>query len=196
MMCVFFLTNSNFVLLNPCRKAEEKAKQAKEVEEKTELEQLRILGYDETKLAPWQRQIILKKGDTAKQWPGLPSFTSAHGVFPIISPPATPKAFTDCFSLPDVCLCPQRGRAPVFVAQRPATEPMQASLLSPVESLMETNFSIAPACTDCPHLRPFLWTVCVYVCVCPSFRPVCFPAKSMCFAFSYNRWVTNKGVIC
>lgn len=66
-VCVFFLRNSTFVLLNPCRKAEEKAKQAKEVEEKTELEQLRILGYDETKLAPWQRQIILKKGDTAKQ---------------------------------------------------------------------------------------------------------------------------------
>ncbi|XP_077370685.1 espin-like isoform X2 [Festucalex cinctus] len=49
------------------RKAEEEAKQAKEVEEKTELERLRILGYDETKLAPWQRQIILKKGDIAKQ---------------------------------------------------------------------------------------------------------------------------------
>ncbi|XP_057680470.1 espin isoform X3 [Corythoichthys intestinalis] len=49
------------------RKAEEEAKQAKEVEEKTEQERLRILGYDETKLAPWQRQIILKKGDIAKQ---------------------------------------------------------------------------------------------------------------------------------
>lgn len=50
------------------RKAEQKAKEAKEIEEKTELEQLRTLGYDETKLAPWQRQIILKKGDIAKQW--------------------------------------------------------------------------------------------------------------------------------
>lgn len=49
------------------RKAEEQAKQAKEKEEKTELERLRTLGYDETKLAPWQRQIILKKGDIAKQ---------------------------------------------------------------------------------------------------------------------------------
>ncbi|XP_077460515.1 espin isoform X2 [Stigmatopora argus] len=49
------------------RKAEAEAKQAKEVEEKTEQERLRILGYDESKLAPWQRQIILKKGDTAKQ---------------------------------------------------------------------------------------------------------------------------------
>uniref|UniRef100_A0A672G2K6 Espin n=1 Tax=Salarias fasciatus TaxID=181472 RepID=A0A672G2K6_SALFA len=49
------------------RKAEEQAKQAKEIEEKTELERLRTLGYDETKLAPWQRQIILKKGDVAKQ---------------------------------------------------------------------------------------------------------------------------------
>lgn len=39
----------------------------KENEEKLELERLRTLGYDETKLAPWQRQIILKKGDIAKQ---------------------------------------------------------------------------------------------------------------------------------
>uniref|UniRef100_A0A3Q3WTZ0 WH2 domain-containing protein n=1 Tax=Mola mola TaxID=94237 RepID=A0A3Q3WTZ0_MOLML len=49
------------------RKAEQQAKQAKEIEEKTELERLRTLGYDETKLAPWQRQIILKKGDIAKE---------------------------------------------------------------------------------------------------------------------------------
>lgn len=49
------------------RKAEQKAKEAKEIEEKTELERLRTMGYDETKLAPWQRQIILKKGDIAKQ---------------------------------------------------------------------------------------------------------------------------------
>lgn len=48
------------------RKAEEQAKQAKEMEEKSEMERLRTLGYDETKLAPWQRQIILKKGDLAK----------------------------------------------------------------------------------------------------------------------------------
>ncbi|KAJ0064536.1 hypothetical protein NL108_009497 [Boleophthalmus pectinirostris] len=48
------------------RKAEEQAKQAKEMEEKSELERIRTLGYDETKLAPWQRQIILKKGDIAK----------------------------------------------------------------------------------------------------------------------------------
>lgn len=48
------------------RKAEEQAKHAKELEEKSELERLRTLGYDETKLAPWQRQIILKKGDLAK----------------------------------------------------------------------------------------------------------------------------------
>uniref|UniRef100_A0A8C6UAA0 Espin n=1 Tax=Neogobius melanostomus TaxID=47308 RepID=A0A8C6UAA0_9GOBI len=48
------------------RKVEEQAKQAKELEEKSELERLRTLGYDETKLAPWQRQIILKKGDLAK----------------------------------------------------------------------------------------------------------------------------------
>lgn len=55
-----------------CRKAEEQAKQAKEIEEKTELERLRTLGYDETKLAPWQRQIILKKGEMAKDWTGPP----------------------------------------------------------------------------------------------------------------------------
>uniref|UniRef100_A0A3B4B0P9 WH2 domain-containing protein n=1 Tax=Periophthalmus magnuspinnatus TaxID=409849 RepID=A0A3B4B0P9_9GOBI len=48
------------------RKEEEQAKQAKEMEEKSELERIRTLGYDETKLAPWQRQIILKKGDIAK----------------------------------------------------------------------------------------------------------------------------------
>ncbi|XP_046896988.1 espin [Hypomesus transpacificus] len=49
------------------RKEHEQAKMAKESEEKTELERIRTLGYDETKLAPWQRQIILKKGDIAKQ---------------------------------------------------------------------------------------------------------------------------------
>lgn len=48
------------------RKAEEEARQAKEMEERTELERIRGLGYDETKLAPWQRQLILKKGDIAK----------------------------------------------------------------------------------------------------------------------------------
>lgn len=39
----------------------------KEKEEKLELERLRTLGYDETKLAPWQRQVILRKGDISKQ---------------------------------------------------------------------------------------------------------------------------------
>ncbi|CAL8252148.1 unnamed protein product [Arctogadus glacialis] len=48
------------------KKEEQEAKQAKETEEKTEQERLRTLGYDETKLAPWQRQIILKKGDLTK----------------------------------------------------------------------------------------------------------------------------------
>lgn len=48
------------------RKEEEQAKKAKEIEEKTELERIRNLGYDETKLAPWQRQLILKKGDIPK----------------------------------------------------------------------------------------------------------------------------------
>ncbi|CDQ70656.1 unnamed protein product [Oncorhynchus mykiss] len=48
------------------KKEEERAKKEKESEEKTEQERLRTLGYDESKLAPWQRQIILKKGDIAK----------------------------------------------------------------------------------------------------------------------------------
>lgn len=49
------------------RKDEERRRMEKENEEKSELERLRTLGYDETKLAPWQRQIILKKGDITKQ---------------------------------------------------------------------------------------------------------------------------------
>ncbi|XP_029103815.1 espin-like isoform X3 [Scleropages formosus] len=49
------------------RKEEEQERVRKENEEKSELERLRTLGYDETKLAPWQRQIILKKGDAAKK---------------------------------------------------------------------------------------------------------------------------------
>lgn len=53
--------------LCPGRKEEARLKTEKENEEKLELERLRTLGYDETKLAPWQRQIILKKGDIAKQ---------------------------------------------------------------------------------------------------------------------------------
>ena len=57
---------SRFYLLQSIRKEEQQAKQAKEIEEKTEQERLRTLGYDETKLAPWQRQIILKKGDLTK----------------------------------------------------------------------------------------------------------------------------------
>lgn len=53
-------------LIGALRKEEERAKKEKESEEKTEQERLRTLGYDESKLAPWQRQIILKKGDIAK----------------------------------------------------------------------------------------------------------------------------------
>ncbi|XP_043851158.1 espin isoform X1 [Dromiciops gliroides] len=48
------------------RKEEEKVRQEEERREKEQSEKLRTLGYDETKLAPWQRQIILKKGDIAK----------------------------------------------------------------------------------------------------------------------------------
>lgn len=48
------------------RKEQEKLKREEEEKEKEQSEKLRTLGYDETKLAPWQRQIILKKGDIAK----------------------------------------------------------------------------------------------------------------------------------
>uniref|UniRef100_UPI00398E3991 espin n=1 Tax=Pristiophorus japonicus TaxID=55135 RepID=UPI00398E3991 len=49
------------------RKEEEKSKNDEEERIKEQSEKLRTLGYDETKLAPWQRQLILKKGDVAKQ---------------------------------------------------------------------------------------------------------------------------------
>ncbi|XP_063292520.1 espin [Pelobates fuscus] len=48
------------------RKEKEKLRKEEEEKEKEQSEKLRTLGYDETKLAPWQRQIILKKGDIAK----------------------------------------------------------------------------------------------------------------------------------
>lgn len=48
------------------RKEEEKMRREEEEKEKQQSEKLRTLGYDEAKLAPWQRQIILKKGDISK----------------------------------------------------------------------------------------------------------------------------------
>ncbi|XP_012517975.1 PREDICTED: espin [Propithecus coquereli] len=48
------------------RKEEERQKQEELQREKEQSEKLRTLGYDESKLAPWQRQVILKKGDIAK----------------------------------------------------------------------------------------------------------------------------------
>ncbi|KAL8198631.1 UNVERIFIED_CONTAM: hypothetical protein K2H54_019047 [Gekko kuhli] len=48
------------------RKEEEKLRRDEEEKEKQQSEKLRTLGYDEAKLAPWQRQIILKKGDISK----------------------------------------------------------------------------------------------------------------------------------
>ncbi|KAJ8780670.1 hypothetical protein J1605_000713 [Eschrichtius robustus] len=48
------------------RKEEARQKQEEMQREKEQSEKLRTLGYDESKLAPWQRQIILKKGDIAK----------------------------------------------------------------------------------------------------------------------------------
>ncbi|XP_041425355.1 espin isoform X4 [Xenopus laevis] len=48
------------------QKEQEKLKKDMEERDKEQIVKLRTLGYDETKLAPWQRQIILKKGDIAK----------------------------------------------------------------------------------------------------------------------------------
>ncbi|XP_069774604.1 espin isoform X2 [Narcine bancroftii] len=48
------------------RKEEEQQKKVEEERQKEQSEKLRTLGYDESKLAPWQRQLILKKGDLAK----------------------------------------------------------------------------------------------------------------------------------
>ncbi|XP_058530533.1 espin isoform X3 [Ochotona princeps] len=48
------------------RKEEERQKQEEIRREREQSEKLRTLGYDETKLAPWQRQVILKRGDIAK----------------------------------------------------------------------------------------------------------------------------------
>uniref|UniRef100_A0A8C5L875 Espin n=1 Tax=Jaculus jaculus TaxID=51337 RepID=A0A8C5L875_JACJA len=45
---------------------EERQKQEELQRAKEQSEKLRTLGYDETKLAPWQRQVILKKGDIPK----------------------------------------------------------------------------------------------------------------------------------
>lgn len=64
---LLFFSLFSLDLLASLRKEEERLKMEKENEEKSELERLRTLGYDETKLAPWQRQVILKKGDIAKQ---------------------------------------------------------------------------------------------------------------------------------
>ncbi|XP_072442322.1 espin isoform X3 [Chiloscyllium punctatum] len=49
------------------RQEDEKLKKDEEDKRKEQSELLRNLGYDESKLAPWQRQLILKKGDQAKQ---------------------------------------------------------------------------------------------------------------------------------
>uniref|UniRef100_A0A8C5S0K8 Espin n=1 Tax=Laticauda laticaudata TaxID=8630 RepID=A0A8C5S0K8_LATLA len=48
------------------RREEEKLRQIEEEKEKEQAEKLKTLGFDENKLTPWQRQIILKKGDMAK----------------------------------------------------------------------------------------------------------------------------------
>uniref|UniRef100_A0A8C2MR32 Espin n=1 Tax=Cricetulus griseus TaxID=10029 RepID=A0A8C2MR32_CRIGR len=47
-------------------KEEERQKQEEIQKAKEQSEKLRTLGYDEAKLAPWQRQVILKKGEIPK----------------------------------------------------------------------------------------------------------------------------------
>ncbi|KAM3824124.1 espin [Vipera latastei] len=48
------------------RREEEKVRRIEEEKEKEQAERLKTLGFDENKLTPWQRQLILKKGDMAK----------------------------------------------------------------------------------------------------------------------------------
>ncbi|KAK9392154.1 espin-like [Crotalus adamanteus] len=48
------------------RREEEKLRRIEEEKEKEQAEKLKTLGFDENKLTPWQRQLILKKGDVAK----------------------------------------------------------------------------------------------------------------------------------
>ncbi|XP_060234962.1 espin isoform X2 [Meriones unguiculatus] len=48
------------------RREEERQKQEEIQRAKEQSEKLRTLGYDEAKLAPWQRQVILKKGEIPK----------------------------------------------------------------------------------------------------------------------------------
>ncbi|XP_076421850.1 espin isoform X14 [Peromyscus maniculatus bairdii] len=48
------------------RKEEERQKQEEMQRAREQSEKLRTLGYDEAKLAPWQRQVILKKGEIPK----------------------------------------------------------------------------------------------------------------------------------
>lgn len=48
------------------RREEEKLRRIEEEKEKEQAEKLKTLGFDENKLTPWQRQLILKKGDMAK----------------------------------------------------------------------------------------------------------------------------------
>ncbi|XP_052034235.1 espin isoform X2 [Apodemus sylvaticus] len=48
------------------RKEEERQKLEEIQKAKEQSEKLRTLGYDEAKLAPWQRQVILKKGEIPK----------------------------------------------------------------------------------------------------------------------------------
>uniref|UniRef100_A0A8C6REW8 Espin n=1 Tax=Nannospalax galili TaxID=1026970 RepID=A0A8C6REW8_NANGA len=48
------------------RKEEERQKQEEIQRAKEQSEKLRTMGYDEAKLAPWQRQVILKKGEIPK----------------------------------------------------------------------------------------------------------------------------------
>lgn len=124
------------------RKVEAQAKQAKEKEEKTEQERLRTLGYDETKLAPWQRQIILKKGDIAKQWLGqLPTLPSPHQ--------PTPKAFTERVPLPHPELV---SSSPCLTLEPPETQDHA------VVADLRRSLAEAQRCDTPPPPMKVLWT--------------------------------------
>lgn len=151
-----------------CRKAEQQAKQAKEIEEKTELERLRTLGYDETKLAPWQRQIILKKGDIAKEWIGLSSLPFPPTVCPSLSRPPWGLLWTPLLD-PTPCTVRWTVRKSLSRSLRltllpPETQDQPALRLSLGETPVK-NFpfnisilvlTIAVPCTDSLGLRHLL----------------------------------------
>lgn len=164
-----FLTSLMFPVLcllfsvDASRKAEQEAKQAKEIEEKTEQERLRTLGYDETKLAPWQRQIILKKGDIAKQWtwPSPPPLSLStpppQGLHWAPLPPWSSSLHCTLDSreerVPSPGPCCGSGCEAQLMWNSSETPPMKVSWTQTFRLLALT---IAVTCTDFPRLRHLL----------------------------------------